>query len=87
MKSKKSLKKSKNSRMAIIKRGVIKARKPRGVLNSKLDRIKRKAIVADSMKFTLNLPRSIHIDFKNKCWSEGTLMSDIVRAMIMNYIK
>jgi hypothetical protein len=62
----------------------IKRRKPN---NKRLDKLKDSMINSNPKKFNMNLPRHIHMKFKNKCFQEGRLMAGVIRDMILNYIE
>ncbi len=65
---------------------IIEVKKPKAN-NERLNKLKEKMVNSNSTKFNLNLPRHIHIKFKNKCVQEGKLMAAVVRDMILNYIE
>lgn len=65
---------------------IIEIKKPRAN-NERLNKIKNKLINSNAAKFNMVLAKHIHLKFKNKCFQEGRLMSDVVRDMILNYIE
>ena len=54
--------------------------------NARLNEAKSKILNAEPVKFNLNLPRHIHYKLKNKCAAEGTIMGNVVREMIIEYV-
>jgi hypothetical protein len=41
----------------------------------------------NTVKFTVNIPESLHRSFKTQASSEGRQMSDIVLSLLISYLK
>lgn len=81
MKSKKSPKSYRNSRMSIIE---VKRTKDG---NERLKRLKNKMLTSDCVKFSLNIPRHLHTKFKTKASENRTDMKTVLLASVLNYLE
>ena len=57
--------------------------------NQKLNSMKSKLLNSNMelVKFNFNLPKHIHYKLKIKCYEEGKLMTNVVREMIVDYLR
>ena len=63
---------------------LMKAKKPKH--DGNLEMVKQQMIKADSLKFSFNMPRSMHRKFKVKATNEGKEMTDILISAILLYL-
>ena len=65
---------------------LIQIKKPK-ITNKRLEKVKRQMVTGGCLKFSLNIPRSIHRKFKIKALNNGKEMKDIIMPMILKYIE
>jgi len=65
---------------------LIQVKKPKPE-NNQLEKVKRQMIKSGCLKFSLNIPRSIHRKFKMKALSEGKEMCEVIMPMVLKYIE
>lgn len=65
---------------------LIQIKKPK-LGNEQLEKVKRQLVRGSCLKFSLNIPRSIHRKFKIKALNNGLEMKDVIMPMILKYIE